>query len=265
MTCTPPRNVSRHQGIGQDIMSGYILLVVISAPGINTWEYLAFDSIEKQVNSIRFAMEKKFTRGLNALHLDSINAGALLSLHWRGATIGSASSEAEPFWSNLIWLKVKLFNPLPHLRHTNRVDFLKLLHKCGSRSCLSVLLSILATLRATSSSSIAWCWRERCPSCRPTSRILCRRLGLPLSSAMVGFLKILHDVLGKSVSLLQHFILHIGHGPSSAWDALVAANCQRFREDYPNADEELMEWREQRRPADWDMHYVSLWCGRPSS
>ncbi|KAL1381714.1 hypothetical protein HDK64DRAFT_321498 [Phyllosticta capitalensis] len=128
MTCPPPRNVSRHQVIGQDIMSGYILPVVISAPGINTWEYLAFDSIEKQVNSIRFAMEKKFTQGLNALHLDPINAGALLSLHWRGATIGSASSEAEPFWSNLMWLKVKLFNPLLHLRHTNRVDFLKLLH-----------------------------------------------------------------------------------------------------------------------------------------
>ncbi|KAK8179892.1 uncharacterized protein BKA78DRAFT_300774 [Phyllosticta capitalensis] len=72
-------------------------------------------------------------------------------------------------------------------------------------------------------------------------------------------------VVFGDVSLLQHFILHIGHGPSSAWDALVAANCQRFREDYPNADEELMEWREQRRPADWDMHYVSLWRGRPSS
>ncbi|KAK8251101.1 hypothetical protein HDK77DRAFT_507605, partial [Phyllosticta capitalensis] len=39
------------------------------------------------------------------------------------------------------------------------------------------------------------------------------------------------------------------------WDARVAANCQKFREEYPKADEELMEWREQRRPADWDMHY----------
>ncbi|KAK8183362.1 hypothetical protein IWZ00DRAFT_547162 [Phyllosticta capitalensis] len=110
------------------MISTTIHTVVISAPGINAWEYLAFDSFEKQVKSIRFAMEKKFTRGLHALHLDPVNAGALLNLRWRGATIGSASSDAEPFWSNLMWLKIKLFNPLPHLRHTNRVDFLKLLH-----------------------------------------------------------------------------------------------------------------------------------------
>ncbi|KAK8153598.1 hypothetical protein IWX90DRAFT_514282 [Phyllosticta citrichinensis] len=102
--------------------------LAISAPGINTWDWLAYGAIERQIGSIRVAMESSLPRGLTVLSLDPINAGALLYLRWRGASILSSSAHAELFWSNLVHLKVKLFNPLGHLTPTNSVDFLKTLH-----------------------------------------------------------------------------------------------------------------------------------------
>ncbi|KAK7533151.1 uncharacterized protein J3D65DRAFT_634531 [Phyllosticta citribraziliensis] len=110
------------------MLSFTLTSLAISAPGMNTWDWLAYGAIERQIGAIRVAMESSLPRGLTVLSLDPINAGALLYLRWRGASILSSSAQAELFWSNLVHLKVKLFNPLGHLTPTNSVDFLKTLH-----------------------------------------------------------------------------------------------------------------------------------------
>ncbi|KAK7633898.1 hypothetical protein IWX49DRAFT_596310 [Phyllosticta citricarpa] len=102
--------------------------LAISAPGLNDWDWLARGAIEKQIGSIRAAMEARLLRGLAVLSLDPINAGAMLYLRWRGASIDSATAQAEAFWSSLVFLKIKMFNPLGHLTATNSVDFIKTLH-----------------------------------------------------------------------------------------------------------------------------------------
>ncbi|KAK8224365.1 hypothetical protein HDK77DRAFT_487870 [Phyllosticta capitalensis] len=146
-----------------------------------------------------------------------------------------------------MWLKILFFSPFEHIGHLE--GYFKLWQEdvieIAKSGRLFKLINRLMSER-------------KVPLMSPDFKNIMQETWIALVSAMVGFLKNLHDVLDKPVYLLQHFILHISHGPSSAWDALVAASCQRFREDYPKADEELMEWREQRRPADWDMHYPAF-------